>query len=340
MPDPETPQNPVLAEVWRGPVLECVHRGTAVVCRPNGAIVAEWGDPARRILPRSALKPLQALPLIESGASFRAELTPRHLALACASHNGAEEHTGLVTEWLEALGLGEDDLRCGSQMPNDEEAGRRLIAAREAPGQIHNNCSGKHAGMLTLNRHVGGDAEYLEPEHPVQKMIRQAISEICDEEITEWAVDGCSAPNWVMSLKGLATAMARFAHPGLMGPVRGPAAARLRNAMAAHPSLVAGQGRSCTALIEACEGRAVVKTGAEGGLCRHHRRSRPWHRAEDRRRRGARRPGGDCGAARPVRGAGPGACGIWRLCGRAPAEPPRHRLRTDQGGGDAAGIGR
>lgn len=264
MPDPETPQNPVLAEVWRGPVLECVHRGTAVVCRPNGEIVAEWGDPARRILPRSALKPLQALPLIESGASFRAELTPRHLALACASHNGADEHTALVTEWLGALGLGEDDLRCGPQMPGDEEAGRRLMAAREAPGQIHNNCSGKHAGMLTLCRHVGGDAEYLEPDHPVQKMIRQAISEISDEEITEWAVDGCSAPNWVISLKGLATAMARFAHPGLMGPVRGPAAARLRNAMAAHPSLVAGQGRACTALIEACGGGAVVKSGAEG----------------------------------------------------------------------------
>lgn len=260
--------NPVLAEVWRGPLLECVHRGTAVVCRADGTVVEAWGDPARRILPRSSCKMLQALPLVESGAADRAGLKDQHLALACASHNGAAIHTELASSWLAEQDLGEGDLRCGPQVPADETARHGLRDRHEEPTQVHNNCSGKHVGMLTLAKSLGGGAEYVHPDHPVQRAIRQTMSEIVHEEITEYAIDGCSAPNFVMSIKGLATAMAGFAKPGdAFEGGRARAAARLRGAMLAQPLLVAGQGRACTTLMRACSGRAAVKTGAEGVFC-------------------------------------------------------------------------
>lgn len=256
--------NPVLAEVWRGPVLECVHRGAVAICRPNGETVAAWGDVVRPILPRSACKMLQALPLVESGAAATAGLTDRHLALACASHNGAAVHTDLASSWLAGLGIDQDALRCGPQLPNDADARLGLECSGRRPGQIHNNCSGKHTGMLTLTRHLGAGPEYIDPGHPVQQAIRATLAETTGEEVTDWAIDGCSAPNFAASLTGLATAMAGFALPETFGPTRGAAAARLRDAMMAYPVLVAGEGRSCTAIMRAAAGRAAVKTGAEG----------------------------------------------------------------------------
>lgn len=259
--------NPVLAEIWRGGLLECVHRGTAVICGPDGEVVAAWGEPERVVLPRSSCKMIQALPLVESGAADAAGLTDRHLALACASHSGAAVHTELASAWLNGLGLGEDDLRCGPQVPDDEHARHDLYHRHRAPGQIHNNCSGKHSGMLTLNRHLGGGAEYIDPDHPVQRAIRAATAETARQEITRFAVDGCSAPNFAVTLKGLATAMAGFARPDeAFGGARAAAAARLRDAMMAHPVLVAGEGRYSTETMQALRGRAAVKSGAEGVL--------------------------------------------------------------------------
>ena len=259
---------PVLAEVWRADILECVHRGTAVVCRPDGQVVDAWGDPTRRILPRSACKMVQALPLVESGAADRAGLTDQHLALACASHNGAAVHSDLASAWLADLGLGDDDLRCGTQIPADEKARHGLRADGVSPCQVHNNCSGKHSGMLTLNRDLGGGPEYIDPDHPVQRAIRAATAETAGEDVTGHAIDGCSAPNFVVSLQGLATAMAGYAAPDqAFSGARATAAARLRDAMMAHPVLVAGEGRACTALMRAANGKAAVKTGAEGVFC-------------------------------------------------------------------------
>jgi L-asparaginase II len=256
--------NPVLAEVWRGEILECYHRGTAVVCTPDGEVVEAWGDPDRVILPRSACKMIQALPLVESGAADAAGLGAQQLALACASHLGTARHTGLARDWLAGLGLGEGDLRCGVHSPNDPGTRHQLRTAGQAPDQFHNNCSGKHCGFLTANRHMGGGAEYIDPEHPLQKAVRQATAEATGSEVAGYAIDGCSAPNFAVPLRGLATAMARFAAPetGFRG-ARATAARRLREAMAAHPELVAGEGRATTALIRACGGRAVVKSGAE-----------------------------------------------------------------------------
>lgn len=255
---------PVLAEVWRGAFLECVHRGAAVVARPDGTVVEAWGAPARVVLPRSSCKMLQALPLVESGAADAAGLGPERLALACASHQGAEAHVGRVRAWLAEIGCTEDDLRCGAHPPLGAEARAAMRAAGARPGQAHNQCSGKHTGFLTLARHLGAGPEYDAPDHPVQRAVREAIEAAAGEATAGHATDGCSAPNFAVSLGGLATAMARFAAPEGLGPARAAAARRLTGAMAAHPELVAGEGRATTDLIRACEGRAVVKSGAEG----------------------------------------------------------------------------
>ncbi len=264
------PANPVLAEVWRGEILECVHRGTAVVASAEGEVVEAWGDPARVILPRSSYKMIQALPLVESGAADAAGLGAEHLALACASHQGAMVHTGLASRWLAAIGLAERDLRCGAHQPRDAAARHRLHDRGAAPDQFHNNCSGKHCGFLTANRHLGGGPEYVDPEHPLQQAVRLATEEVTGETVSGFAFDGCSAPNFAVSLNGLATAMARFATAGTsftgasFTGARAGAARRLVEAMAAHPVLVGGEGGATTNLIRACAGRAVVKPGAEG----------------------------------------------------------------------------
>jgi len=257
--------NPVLAEIRRGPVLECVHRGTAVICAPDGSVEAAWGDPERLVLPRSSVKMLQALALVESGAADAAGLSERHLALASASHQGAAVHTDLARDWLARLDLSEDDLRCGPQIPDDAEARQTLRAAGARAGQLHNNCSGKHCGFLTLARHLGAGPEYVDPDHPVQRAVRAALEEVSGADTRGHAIDGCSAPNFAMSLRAVATAMARFAAPErALSGARAAAAGRLVRAMKAHPVLVAGEKRACTALIREATGGTVVKTGAEG----------------------------------------------------------------------------
>lgn len=254
----------LLTEIWRGGFLESRHMGHAVICDAGGEIVESWGDPGRVILPRSSCKMIQSLPLVESGAADAAGLTTEQLALACASHNGAEIHTGRVRAWLGDLGLDDDALRCGPQMPADPVAARELICTEHGPHQWHNNCSGKHAGFLTLTRHLGAGPEYIDPDHPVQKAVRAAFEEVTGEDSPGFAIDGCSAPNFATTLHGLARAMGVFAAARADGAgTRERAAARLRDAMALHPELVAGEGRACTELMRAMGGRVTIKTGAE-----------------------------------------------------------------------------
>lgn len=262
--------NPALVESFRGDFVERVHRGAVAICAPSGAVVEAAGDIGRPILPRSSVKILQALPLVESGAADAAGLDSRRLALACASHQGSAAHAALAQGWLEGLGLSEADLMCGTQVPEDGPTRAALRAEGRAPCQLHNNCSGKHVGFLTLARRLGAPtAGYVGIDHPVQRAVAEAFAATTGAaEPLGWAVDGCSAPNFAAPLTGLAAAMARIARPAEgFGPgARAAAAARLRDAMAAHPFEVAGTGRACTALIEAAEGRAVVKTGAEGAF--------------------------------------------------------------------------
>ncbi|KIT15696.1 asparaginase [Jannaschia aquimarina] len=246
---------PELVRVIRGDRVESVHRGAVVIAGPGGPVEV-WGAPGAVIYPRSSCKMIQALPLVEAGL----ESDPRRLALACASHQGARVHVETASAWLDELGLGEPDLRCGSHMPYSEDAAADLIRAGEAPGQLHNNCSGKHSGFLALSKHLGADPDYIEIDHPVQRAVREAFEEVTGAESPGWAIDGCSAPNFACRLDGLALAMAAFAASG--GDVRGRAMVALRDAMMAHPVLVAGEGRACTDLMRAAPGVAV-KTGAE-----------------------------------------------------------------------------
>ncbi|MGZ2259782.1 asparaginase [Roseobacter sp. A03A-229] len=247
-----------MVEIWRGDFLESAHAGHAVVCDAAGQIVEAWGDPDAVVLPRSSAKMIQALPLITSGAADAARLTTEHLALACASHNGAAIHTDRVTTWLETLELGDDALRCGPQMPDNRAAREGLIRADEAPCQVHNNCSGKHTGFLTLAKHLGAGPEYIDPDHPVQKACLEVFEATTEETSPGFGIDGCSAPNFATSLHGMARAMAHFA-----AAPADSAETRLHEAMRLHPDLVAGDGRACTELMQAMGGKVAIKTGAE-----------------------------------------------------------------------------
>lgn len=254
----------MMAEVWRGPFLESRHRGHAVVCDSSGGIAFALGAPDLVMLPRSACKMLQALPLVESGAAARFGLGPEQLALACASHQGAPLHTRAVERWLSVIGRSESDLACGPQPPRDRADFEAMIRAGEHEGRRHNNCSGKHTGFLTVERHIGGGLAYCDPDHPVQRAVRAAFEEMCGQESPGFGIDGCSAPNFATSLRGLATAMARMAAPAALGEARAGAARALVAAMKTHPELVAGEGRACTGFMRATTGGTVVKTGAEG----------------------------------------------------------------------------
>lgn len=250
-----------MAELWRGGRMESRHLGHAVVWHAESGLTEAWGDAAAMIYPRSSCKMIQALPLMESGAG--AGLKPQQLALACASHQGAALHVGAVTRWLADMEMSEADLRCGCHEPSDLTERNRLIRAGEAPCQIHNNCSGKHTGFLMMNRHLKGDAEYVDPAHPLQRAIAQAHDEVTGETSPGYGIDGCSAPNFATSLTGLARAMAAFAGASGEGDARDRAMFALTRAMAAHPEYVAGEGRACTELMRAMNHRVTIKTGAE-----------------------------------------------------------------------------
>lgn len=252
-----------MVELWRGAFRESVHSGHAVICDPDGEIVQAWGDPDLVILPRSSTKMIQALPLVESGAADLFGLTQEQLALACASHEGATVHSNLANDWLASLGLTDDDLRCGTEAPRDRTAKFEMIRAHGQPCQVHNNCSGKHCGFLTLGKHLKAGPDYVDIGNPVQIAVQDAFEHVTGATSPGFGIDGCSAPNLATTVHGLAKAMAFFASAGATD-ARSRAAVTLRDAMIAHPVLVAGEGRACTRLMHACDGRAAVKTGAEG----------------------------------------------------------------------------
>ena len=259
--------SPVLVEVTRGEAVESHHRGIAAVADAGGAIVAAWGDGGRAVYPRSAVKPLQALPLIETGAAEGFALSDAEIALACASHNGEPEHVAGVAAWLERVGLTADDLECGAHAPIGKEAALARVRAGDAPSALTNNCSGKHAGFLTTARHLGEEtAGYIEPGHAVQRRVAETLADMtgCDLAAAPMATDGCGIPTIAMPLAAVARAMARLAAPESLAPARAAAARRVVAAMTAHPGLVAGRGRYDTVVMEAGRGAFVVHSAAEG----------------------------------------------------------------------------
>jgi len=258
--------NPVIVETTRGGIVESRHRGAVAVTGPDGAVLKAVGDIDTPIFPRSAIKALQALPMVESGAAEAFGFADAEIALACASHNGEEAHVRTVRAMLRKIGLEEAALACGPQWPRD---GCRLRCSGSEPGDVHNNCSGKHAGMLALARHTGVDPEgYWRMGHPVQRRVMATISEVCDHDLSAapWGHDGCSLPNWAIPLRQLSRGFSRLATGLDMPRERARAAERIVSAVRAEPFMVAGTDRFCTRLMEAVP-RAFVKVGAEGVYC-------------------------------------------------------------------------
>jgi len=258
--------NPVLIEFTRGALVESIHRGSVAVADARGNLVLSLGDVESPVYPRSSLKPIQALPLVESGAAEAFHLSQEEIALACASHSGEPMHTTRVAAWLARIGCSVSDLACGAHPIRHEATAAAMAARGEAPTPLHNNCSGKHAGFLTLAKHLGAPiAGYERVGHPVQRAVAAALKEIAgiDGELP-FGVDGCAAPNFAVPVAAMARAIARFADPHAFAPPRRVAVTRIVDAMIAHPDLIAGTGRSDTVMMREAKGRAATKAGAEG----------------------------------------------------------------------------
>jgi L-asparaginase II len=261
--------NPVLVEVIRGPLVESRHRGAVAMADADGAQIFAIGDVTTPIFPRSAVKALQALPLVESGAADRYGLSDEELALACASHSGEAAHVSGVERMLAKAGLSPSALQCGGHWPISQPAAAAL-ARSGAPSALHNNCSGKHAGFLCLACAMGvATDEYFRPDHPVQRQVRAVLEDFTGAVMSEdrCAIDGCSVPTWAVPLQNLAHGFAKFGTGRGLAPQRARAAARLRQACANKPWYVAGTGRFCTEIIQRFGARVFVKTGAEGVYC-------------------------------------------------------------------------
>jgi L-asparaginase II len=262
--------NPVLVEVRRGGLIESRHRGAVVVVDADAATVLAVGDVAKPIFPRSAVKPLQALPLVESGASELYALGDEELALACASHSGEPAHVEVVTRMLSKAGLDASALACGTHWPSSQTSAFALARAGASPSALHNNCSGKHAGFLCVARAMGVDhAGYWQPDHAVQRSVRAVLEDLTGAALSNdcRAVDGCSVPTWAIPLANLARAFARFGSGHGLERERARAAAQLRTACARKPWHVAGTGRFCSEIMGLLGPRVLVKTGAEGVFC-------------------------------------------------------------------------
>ena len=268
--------NPILVDVLRGTTVESTHRGAVAVLDADGCIVSAIGDIDRPIFPRSAVKVLQALPLVASGAADQLGLDDEELAIACASHGGEEAHVQVAARMLAKAGLDEKALECGSHWPYELNAGRRLVAQGREPNALHNNCSGKHAGFLCMARvlHAKPDLRhfvrgYVWHQHPVMREVTAALQASTDYDLstTPRGTDGCSIPTYAIPLRNLALAFARVGTGAGLSNGHARAAKRLREAVAKAPFMVAGTTRFDTQVMERLGERVFCKVGAEGVFC-------------------------------------------------------------------------
>lgn len=259
----------LLVEVLRDSTVESRHFGAAVVCDFKGNIVESWGNIERLIFPRSALKPMLAIHLIESGASEHYSLSDEELSLACSSHQGELIHQNLVQSWLNRLGLTEEHLACGPVLPEDTESAHKLLASGQQGCRIHHNCSGKHTGFLTTALHLNLSLDdYHLLEHPLQQLSLDILSDLADVDLKQYPIgnDGCGLPAPTMPLIQLGRAMARFANPVDLSDTRKHAIYRLHEAITNEPLYIAGHGTVVTELNDVTKGAVLAKTGAEGIL--------------------------------------------------------------------------
>ena len=275
-----TTANPTLVHALRGGIVESEHRGALAVVDADGAVHTQWGDITRPIFPRSAIKVLQALPLVASGAAERWQLSDEELALACASHGGEARHAQTAAAMLAKAGVDANALECGAHWPYHDGAIKAMAAAGQAPTALHNNCSGKHAGFVCLGCWMSeGAAEgqdrraflrgYIRPEHPVMREVTASLQATTGYDLARTAVgtDGCSIPTYAVPLQHLARAFARVGSGEGLKPEHQRAAKRLRAAVAAAPFMVAGSGRFDSRVMERLGERVFCKVGAEGVYC-------------------------------------------------------------------------
>lgn len=255
--------NPLNVQIYRGEVVESEHIVDAVVLNQKGALTESFGEIERRVAPRSAIKPFQAMLLASSKWAEKDPRAESRLAIACSSHWGGSSHLSVVREWLKDLKMQDRDLACGPHMPKDEGEHNRLIAEHRKPEKVHNNCSGKHTGMLALCQDRGyAISGYQRFDHPVQQEIRHYISRMSqfDWDQGEWGIDGCGIPTTFVPMIALASLGLIFFEE----PAQFKGAERIRRAMTRYPALIAGEGSLCTWVIKETAGKILVKNGAEG----------------------------------------------------------------------------
>ncbi|MCW9015051.1 MAG: asparaginase [Gammaproteobacteria bacterium] len=257
----------LFVDVTRNGVVESRHFGAAVVSNYNGHVLESWGTIDQLIFPRSALKPMQAIQLVESGASVSYALNDAELSMACSSHQGEQIHQDLVASWLTRLGLTVDHLACGPVLPEHTESAHQLLASGQKGCRIHHNCSGKHCGFLTTALHLNMSLDdYHHLEHPLQQLSLETLSDLADCDLTQYpiGIDGCGLPAPTMPLRQLGHAMARFANPVDLSDLRAQAIYRLHKAITNEPLYIAGHGTMVSELNEVTKGAVLAKTGAEG----------------------------------------------------------------------------
>ncbi|WP_316571432.1 asparaginase [Neobacillus sp. YIM B06451] len=259
-----------LVEVYRGDLLESSHNGDIAVVDSQGTLLYYAGNPNRFVYARSSMKPIQAIPVVETGAADRFGFSDADLSLCCASHSGERQHTDRVLEILKRVGIDDSALKCGVHIPRWQNTYKELILSGQEVTPLFNNCSGKHAGMLATAKHMGETLEnYYDPGHPVQQRILNAVSEMADfpKEDIKIGIDGCGVPVHGLPLERIAYSFARMANPSSLDESRQKTVKRITQAMIAAPEMVAGTDRFCTDFMIAGQGRFFGKAGAEAVYC-------------------------------------------------------------------------
>lgn len=251
----------------RGGHIENRHQVHACIMDKKARLVDSWGDVDQIICPRSSLKLIQTLPLIESGAAAKFNLSDKDIAVACGSHNGEGIHVKQVSDWLERVGLDINDFECGTHWPTLRAAEHALVAKGHPASALHNNCSGKHAAMLSLCKYKGWPlAGYTKPDHPLQQMILSTLSEMAEypKQNIAIVIDGCSAPNFFLPLSNIALMFSKFISGNGLSEQRFSACKTVFSAVGQYSEMVAGSKRFCSALARSSQGRIIGKTGACG----------------------------------------------------------------------------
>jgi len=266
-PVPPNGEKPLEVCLIRGEAIESRHRVHALVCDPKGGVIYQWGNPKLSFFPRSSVKLIQAVSWVSEGIDKKWSLGPKELSIACGSHHGEESHIRTVEAWLKKMGLAEENLECGTHAPYDSQSAQDLWRAGKSPSQLHNNCSGKHAGLLMECRSKNWELKgYSSYDHPMQQKLRNILGRFFETDIhrAQWGIDGCGIPTYAITLEVLARAMARISDPSKLERDLGESVRTLNGAIGAQPTFMGGTESFCSQVVAETEGRVFAKVGAEG----------------------------------------------------------------------------